>query len=748
MHPCQELDKLPRIPAEKVKKALTRASDTTAFRLRDTVIEGDLDLRNCQVTRPVEFHGFHFCGKVDLRHSDFHQVVDFSRCVFHNALNSGDRHHTRAIYRKDLICTDATFKGLVSFNRAYVEGHALFAEARFERVDENGCAKEVEGAADFSGMQIERNFICNWAVFERGVSFNALHCRTGEFHGTRFESEKEVDFRSAHFRGNIEFEDRRVEARYVEDGSVDPSEHGNRPGPIVLGKLNLRGFTCDRRAIFSGVDFAGEVDCEDATFGWYLDCRGARFRNKALFIRTRCDGAGFFRDAFFEFNGVGSAADFRYACFESLELSRAVFCGRVTLGQTRIEEKLRLDETRFHNDVQFYGARIGTIVLLQQGFKFSNLMRLPQQAVDGPASAAHNERAADYDAMRATLGARCDSGKAPEKEDDVRRWLEEKVRNNDSIRAMVTNCFFPFRGGDEFCQGKKDEPCQGTRDGIRPRKKERTWSESRLNARWTQGWSFLPGPFRITIDPEPAPRGVELDGCVFSRIHAGPVSTIADELIRAFAASQKIDRYSRDVYLQLERFYSQAGDEERARDAHLWGHLATRRNAFTRGGTVRWSLTQKAGDSLLMLTGWGLQTWRIWFACLLIVLGATLCFATMDDMLRVESEPDTTISGVIPGVGEVVLNQSAQASGESPASGTADSGILPDCFGEGPRCWLQRAGYSLTTFIPAISLGLDRGWEPANGLSEGVRIGLVLLGWLFVPLGVGAMTGIIRSDRT
>jgi hypothetical protein len=33
-------------------------------------------------------------------------------------------------------------------------------------------------------------------------------------------------------------------------------------------------------------------------------------------------------------------------------------------------------------------------------------------------------------------------------------------------------------------------------------------------------------------------------------------------------------------------------------------------------------------------------------------------------------------------------------------------------------------------------------------LSEGVRIGLVLLGWLFVPLGVGAMTGIIRSDRT
>lgn len=741
MHKRKEGDDLSIIEAARVREELTRTSGGEsgtgdgAYRLRDTIIEGDLDLSHCRVTRPVEIHGCHFKGEVDLRYGEFTQAVDFSRCVFHKRLNSGDRHHTRAIYRKDLIFTGATFMDLVSFNRAYVEGHASFADAHFTSIVEDGRAHEIEGAADFSGMQIERNLICGWAIFEREVSFNALRCRTGEFHGTRFESDKQIDFRSAYFTGNIEFEDLRVEKKYVEDRFLDPRELQNLPGPIVRGKLNLRGFKCLRRAIFAGVEFAGEVDCENAVFGWYLDCRGAVFKDKSSFVRAKCDGAGLFQDASFEYRGNGSAVDFRYACFESLEFSRAVFLGQVSLGQTRIEEKLRLDEARFDAEVLLYGARIGTIELLEEGYRFKDVLQVSDERpgdrrnaentpasheprdLHGPSRPAHDIRMGEFERMCQELGARW--GKKSGNEEDVRIWLHETMRIDPDIRAMVTTYFFPF-------QAKKPTPP----------------SQSTPNAVWTRLWA----PWG-TIDPEPAPRGVELDGCTFRRIHAGPVPALAAELIRAFAASQKVDRFSRDVYLQLEQFYSQTGNEERARDMHLWGHLATRRNASTEGGAIKWSAAQMTKDSALMLTGWGLQTWRIWLICLLTVFGATLYFAVGDGVLRVSTEPNTTISGVIPGVGEVRFNQRPGTSGETAASGTPAPGDLADCVGEGVACWLRRGGYSLTTFIPAVQLGLDQGWEPAKGFPEVARLALVLSGWLLVPLGIGSITGIIRSDR-
>src|SRR5688500_6662903 len=132
--------------------SLSSAATDITFPLTDAAIEGALDLKHCHVGKPVEIRRCHFLGEVDLRYSAFTQVVDFSGCHFSGRVNSGDLKRSRTIYRKDLICDEATFHNAVSFHGAHVEGSASFEGSTFPNLTANDLPDNQGFEADFTGM--------------------------------------------------------------------------------------------------------------------------------------------------------------------------------------------------------------------------------------------------------------------------------------------------------------------------------------------------------------------------------------------------------------------------------------------------------------------------------------------------------------------------------------------------------------------------------------------------------------------
>jgi hypothetical protein len=120
------------IKASDIVEELKQGSKALLPLEPNTVIDGDLDLSNLVVDRPVKFKTCYFKGNVDLRYCEFKQVVNFSGCTFHKKFNSGDATGSLTIYRKDLICKECCFEDVAYFNRIHVEGDADFTDSRFE----------------------------------------------------------------------------------------------------------------------------------------------------------------------------------------------------------------------------------------------------------------------------------------------------------------------------------------------------------------------------------------------------------------------------------------------------------------------------------------------------------------------------------------------------------------------------------------------------------------------------------------
>jgi len=104
-----------------------------------------------------------------------------------------------------------------------------------------------------------------------------------------------------------------------------------------------------------------------------------------------------------------------------------------------------------------------------------------------------------------------------------------------------------------------------------------------------------------------------LQGCSFEGFAGLPKEA------RELAKKQPPDRFSRDPYLQLEKYYRGEGNEVEAKRIHLIGRCelmkhavknAVRRHDRNRG--PRWPPATLLGDVCLwLLTGYGVRTWRL-----------------------------------------------------------------------------------------------------------------------------------------
>jgi hypothetical protein len=187
----------------------------------------------------------------------------------------------------------------------------------------------------------------------------------------------------------------------------------------------------------------------------------------------------------------------------------------------------------------------------------------------------------------------------------------------------------------------------------------------------------------------------------FQRFHGGPNGELARKLALKLVEEQVPKRFSRDPYLQLEKYYAGIGEEDDAVKMHRRGHSALRENAKNnrsrhpdKTGNVKWSWYKiwVIDFALKHLTGYGTRAWlAVLYLLPLLVIG-TIVFCGNHTLLT---------KGDLENVGSV-----------SPGHSFA---------------------YSLDLLIPVLTFPLTDSWVPSH--SWGLADFRVL--WIFVGVGQG-----------
>jgi hypothetical protein len=246
-------------------------------------------------------------------------------------------------------------------------------------------------------------------------------------------------------------------------------------------------------------------------------------------------------------------------------------------------------------------------------------------------------------------------------------------------------------------------------------------------------------------------RGVDLRGCQYDRVqanweallrfveHSQPSSRILKQLslLRKRVAPRQ-QPYDRQPYIQLERALRTSGRTEDADHVYLERRRVERHMRWTRGQYGRW-----ATDALFGLGArYGVRPFRLVVFSIALIASGTWFFSqpgtlsTPNDIhvggRECESEPSRS-RGLAESLHEFIPVEIPMGSECVPATNPVVFEVKPVQVIERllERVHLQRL--SRTT---AFSI------SPATFASLGLR----LPGWIFVPLGVASLTGLLRRS--
>jgi len=686
------------------------------FSLESAVVVGRLDLKHRTIERPLEFKNCWFLDSVDLRYCEFEQAVYFLDCTFYQVFNSGDTVESHTVYRKELTCNGSHFKRAVGFNGIQVESNAYFHNSRFE-LKESAESPEypslsTDYAVDFATASFGCHIECRNAIFEGPVRFNSIRCDgNGFIKDTRFE--EEADFTAAFFGRNLE---------------CSGAHFG---GPAVFNSVK-----CGGNGTFNGAYFETEANFTAASIERNLQCSNVEFKGPAKLNSLRCGGAGIINKTRFRdrVNLAFSSFGLPLMCEDS------EFWGEVDCTAMTCAHDGRFKNSRFESDqrIVFAGTSFGG-ALQCEGAVFKGRVDFRTLKCEGT---GHFENATfvktnalvdyRYSHFGGNLDLRCAyfAGRVRLSQASIKNKLclgasrfEGEVELYDSdikiLELIDANYHLdkqnPLRSRNTAERSDFAKIVE-TEDDLKRKFKKgaltRTASVLKLETpRIRERQRIVEGLYPFKLGK------VALTGITFERFHGGPNRELAWDLALRFVEGQDRTRFSRDPYLQLEKYYSSIGEDSYALDVNYRGHCAIRKNAkaFKRNpqeGRVDWSRAKIWGPDVIWkwTTGYGQKMFRLLLIFLFFVALGTIVLWS-DEALK-----------KLPGG---TANIQAQQGWPKP---------------------IDRIVYSVDLLIPVIDLraGDSRIVAPHLWFYEVVHI---FVGWLLVALLIAWVTAIARGNR-
>ena len=322
--------------------------DAGPLTIANAVIGTALDVSYQEIEREIHFEGCVFLGRVNLRDSDITRPLRFIGCHFKDSVDFASSRIHELVLQPDPSSMKATLvEARFSINRCVFHRDLRIAQTRFLG-EVTGDDAVVHGQLDAAN--------CQFTHKESPVSLRRITA-----HGLVF-------FRKCEFFGNASF----TSSRFHQEVSFTKSTFLHRETLI-----NLKSITGSTHVYFRGVEFYGVIDLANSKVEGQLDCQGARFLGPE-------DGEGFGahfaglevgRDAYFDkskfacsanFTGlrVGRALDFTKMTFQGrnapgARLTRTQVEGAGLFRQAFFEGNLYLDNCRFGHYLDLAGVQFG-----------------------------------------------------------------------------------------------------------------------------------------------------------------------------------------------------------------------------------------------------------------------------------------------------------------------------------------------------------------------------------------------------
>lgn len=577
-----------------------------------------------------------------------------------------------AAFGKNLECDEITFKGPVRFNGVTVDAYAFFRDARFES----------EKEASFSGTVIGRDLDCDKAVFRGRANFNALQCNgAGLFRGARFEGAGEINFDHASFGYTFDCSSHAHQRTLIEGtANFNYLKCGliSAVGTLFRGTISFNTLQCAGSGFFDGATFEGEggVTFGHASFNVNFVCKGVTFQGVAEFDSLRCGSSGFFERCTFE-----KDANFDHGSFgKNLGCDRVTFHGPTTFRSVECKNSGLFRNAKFKNETKFGSATFG-----------GNLECKGAQTVF--------EKSVNFNRVRCEGSGRFDGAHflSVDKKTDL-------VHTHFGVNLNLEGAHFV--GPVDFWMAYVGQALMLTTARF-----ERTVA---LNGSTV-------GQLEVRDNVLPFTAGtLMMRGCTFARFIGD--DTVARQIVEA----QDPANFSRDPYLQLERYYGNIGDDVEATEMYHEGRSAHLKNAVAANTSTHWSKKTIVKDWFLqVLTCYGTQTWRLLVPLVLLFILGTYLFWP-DGALRpttsaLTKSPPETVNSVTS------ADKKDEAKGPEPKM-------------------IYRPGYSLDLLLPVVNLHFEDQWEPRGSGLKAYAAFQIVMGWILIPVLLASLAGFIRRE--
>jgi hypothetical protein len=750
----QDTDEEPLLPLSKArvvgKLDLKHCTIQKPLEILDCDVEADVDLRYCEFEQAVNFSGCTFHGEFNSGDEiESHTVykkdlicnkTTFERTAwFHGVRVEGSAYFSEAdfpseeqsvnftggTFETSLECNKATFQGAARFIALRCNGVGIFSEARFRRGANFAYASfgaklefrgtQFEGPADLHLVKCRELFCCD-SIFEGGVSFALLECDgSGLFNGAKFRGKEEVSFNSASFVG-----DQSCRGAAFEGAATFDSLKCNSlscAGATFEGGASFTSLECSGSGQFSSAKFKGKegVWLDGSSFGQFLYCNGttfegaanfhslkcnnlmcagATFEGGASFISLECSGSGQFNNTKFKGEKDVSflSGSFRQlncsdvtfegaASFDSLTCNDlfaydATFEGKATFGSLKCDGVGEFDKAIFEGEVLFLSASFADLFCNEVTFKGETFFSGVKCNRGSFNDAKFHGKKVDF--VHASFGVNLQCKRS--QFEGSASFFALNSTTLDLRRAQ-------FVGSVNLSAAHISQNLILTDARFQ---RTVTLKDASIGELVLEGDVF---PFKNTLD---------LRDCTFSRFR----SPQDDRLERAMelANAQDPTKFSRDPYLQLEKYYESIGNDAQARRIYYQGRCELRVNAKAQN---KWSSLKSFTDLVWKyLTGYGVDIRPLLLISSIFLIIGTLMFYLPNDAL-------------------------------SKADASAKSYPWQD---ELPYRFL----YSLDLLIPLINLRVDEQWMPNGLLLQAYSTVHAMVGWLIIPLLLAALAGIMR----
>jgi len=776
-----------------------------SFRIDDngapTRFEGEASFQGARFGSQALFTGAEFLGPTRFVGTQFSDLALFDGATFHQQTNfDRAQFQTDATFQPDSQGKPTRFRTKVFFVSCKVGGSVVFDGAQFEgpvRFDGIEISQLAAFRPDHNNQPVRFHEDCSFIgthFYQQAIFDDTIFAKQAQFAHARFE--REVGFNGVVFGDSVTFDS----ADFL--GSVFFRASSSRP-VMAHGEFEFRDASVKDVAYFSSAQFTSEAHFDRTQFGRGLSCDGIVCKDEATFVSTYITGQAAFQGSVFRgrasFNRMVVTESAFFRAEPDIGLSAATFEDEANFVGAEIGSQAGFQEVRFTNPSKvaaFDSLRVHGSASFQ-GARFSGDARFLNMSVGGQIQmmGAVFQRDVDFDAAKiggralfrsepsipqgpTVFGGRAnfrdvDFGSSAEFKDVVFSggvvFQSSRFRGNaifhstqfavgskpsfrgarffagaffhgakfeDSVEFITCNfegeaqlngalfvrnasfAFSVFRDEVDFASGSGLGPAVfELRTSFEHTRFERhvDFSDTVFNGDVVLNESYLGTAFFSENGRlghrEQFQGALDLIGCTYERIrvHWRLFLTRGD-------GSSRLSRYDQQPYDQLEKMFRAAGDERTAEEVYLERRRAARQNL---ANTHKWSWFR---DWLYWQTlNYGVRPYHLGVYVVIALALGTWAFQAPNAVR--ESSKNSS--------GSVVLKQQSSVPPTQKQLGLWDAGRL-----------------SLRFFLP-VSIPLETDIEPTTNRWCFIKFSdlaalLSIMGWIIVPVGIAATTGLLR----